>query len=128
MSIDKDTFSTLFCDRVRKERERLGIATQQEAADRCGVSRKSWGLYERGEMVPGCDVLFAFAQLGANVDYLINGDQFREDRACYVVVNREQSEWSELIAQCPPEVRHSLRILIESVLRSLPPGGNDAQT
>lgn len=48
---------------------------QAEAASLCGVSRETWGKYERGTMVPGGDVLLSFAINGANVQYVLTGEE-----------------------------------------------------
>lgn len=65
-------FTSLSSPRLREERERLGLS-QAEMAEKCGVSREIWGKYERGRAVPGGEVLFAFAQAGADILYVITG-------------------------------------------------------
>lgn len=67
-------FNSLAAPRIKEERDRLGL-TQAEAGDRCGVSREIWGKYERGQAVPGGDVLFAFAQAGADIQYILTGQR-----------------------------------------------------
>lgn len=58
--------------RLKSERKRLAL-NQADAAALCGVSRETWGKYERGSMVPGGDVLLSFAIIGANVQYILRG-------------------------------------------------------
>lgn len=75
MSTDKDKKSSLFnADRFAEERERLE-PTQESAALKCGVSREMWGKYERGQAVPGSNILLAFAALGADLQYISSGNR-----------------------------------------------------
>lgn len=66
------SFESLSAPRIREERERLGL-TQAQLSDLTGVSRESWGKYERGIQVPGGEVLFSFAAAGADVLYILKG-------------------------------------------------------
>jgi transcriptional regulator with XRE-family HTH domain len=66
------TFSSLSCARLQDERKRLGFS-QADAAAQCGVSREVWGRYERGAAVPGGEVLYAFAHLGADIQFILTG-------------------------------------------------------
>ncbi|POG12888.1 hypothetical protein BGP82_00010 [Pseudomonas putida] len=68
------TFSSLSCVRMQEERKRLKLK-QVEAATQCGVSREVWGRYERGVAVPGGEVLYAFANLGADAQYILTGER-----------------------------------------------------
>lgn len=70
-SIDENNIS-LAAGRLKEERKRLGMS-QQSAAETCDVSREMWGKYERGQSVPGGEVLFAFAAAGADVQYILTG-------------------------------------------------------
>ena len=67
-------FISLSSPRLKEERERLKL-TQAEIAERCGVSREIWGKYERGQAVPGGEVLFALAQIGADTQYILTGQR-----------------------------------------------------
>lgn len=49
-----------------KKRKELGL-TQKKAASECGVSERMWGMYERGETMPGIEALLKFQGLGADV-------------------------------------------------------------
>lgn len=69
----KVSFSSLCVPRLKAERKRLSLK-QADAAALCGVSRETWGKYERGVMVPGGDVLLSFALNGANVQYILTGE------------------------------------------------------
>lgn len=63
-----------FGERLREERERLGMS-QAEAAERAGVRRQMWGKYERDEATPGMNVVARFCGHGADVQYLISGQR-----------------------------------------------------
>lgn len=66
-------FNSLCAERIKNERTRLSL-TQAQAAMICGVSREMWGKYERGQAVPGGDVLFSFAEAGADIQYILLGE------------------------------------------------------
>lgn len=76
-------FTSLSSPRLKEERERLKL-TQADMAERCGVSREIWGKYERGQAVPGGEVLFTLAQVGADVHYILTGQ-----RSTVALPNRE---------------------------------------
>ena len=59
--------------RIKSERKRLGL-TQQQIADICEISRIQWGRLERGDSVLGGRVLKAFVTAGANLNYLLTGE------------------------------------------------------
>lgn len=65
-------FNYLCAERIKNERARLSL-TQAQAAMLCGVSREMWGKYERGQAVPGGEVLSSFAEAGADVQYILLG-------------------------------------------------------
>ncbi|MCY1422142.1 Helix-turn-helix domain protein [compost metagenome] len=60
-------------ERLRAERERLGL-TQQQMADAAGVRREMWSKYERGVAVPGGDVFEALAALRVDLMFVLAGD------------------------------------------------------
>ncbi|EMH8471729.1 helix-turn-helix domain-containing protein [Klebsiella pneumoniae] len=68
------SFTSQCISRLKFERKRLSL-NQADAAALCGVSRETWGKYERGTMVPGGDVLLSFAINGANVQYILTGEE-----------------------------------------------------
>lgn len=68
------SFTSQCISRLKLERKRLSL-NQADAAALCGVSRETWGKYERGTMVPGGDVLLSFAINGANVQYILTGEE-----------------------------------------------------
>ncbi|MBL8467350.1 helix-turn-helix domain-containing protein [Methyloversatilis discipulorum] len=73
MSTAKENFVDHAASRLHDERKRLGLS-QATAADVCEVSRIVWGKYERGQAVPGADVLMKFAAAGADVAFILTGD------------------------------------------------------
>lgn len=62
---------SLFGERLKKERERLGLSQATAGAD-AGVSREMWGKYERGAM-PGGEVILSLARLNFDMAYLFTG-------------------------------------------------------
>ena len=60
--------------RFGEERSRLGH-TQISLAEALGLTREQIGKYERGINWPGGEVLFSFAQRGADVLYIVTGER-----------------------------------------------------
>ncbi len=67
-------FDSHCANRLKSERKRLGF-NQASIAELCGISREIWGKYERGIAVPGGNVLCAMALNGANVQYILTGEE-----------------------------------------------------
>ncbi|MFQ6333209.1 helix-turn-helix domain-containing protein [Methylophilus sp. 3sh_L] len=65
------------------ERKKLGL-TQANAAEKCGVSLKMWGNYERGEHVPTGEVLLKFQEAGANVAQMFAFNQAQQLHKQYI--------------------------------------------
>lgn len=63
---------TTLGDRLRKERERLNFS-QTMFGEVGGVTKKTQGLYERGERCPDAMYLIAIATLGVDVGYVLDG-------------------------------------------------------
>ncbi|CAN2976044.1 MULTISPECIES: helix-turn-helix domain-containing protein [Pseudomonas] len=61
-----------FGERLREERERLGLS-QQQLADLCGVTMRSQRNYEKNERQPDASYLEAFARSAGDVLYIITG-------------------------------------------------------
>ncbi|MFV9298130.1 MULTISPECIES: helix-turn-helix transcriptional regulator [Citrobacter] len=93
------SFTSQCVDRLKSERKRLSL-NQAEAAALCGVSRETWGKYERGTMVPGGDVLLSFAMNGANVQFILTGDE-----GGGVVLNRDESELIAIFRKSPLAIK-----------------------
>ncbi len=93
----KDKISFLGGARLREERERLGLL-QDDAERLWGVSRVTWGKYERNEGTPGADALTAFLNSGGDVIYVLTGVRttrptiIEQDRAGYSNDNLSNQE------------------------------------
>lgn len=83
-----------FSERIKEVRKLLNL-TQADAGALCGVSRETWGLYERGKLTPGGDVLASFAAAGADVQYILTGirnkpAEIKETPANYTVLAKKR--------------------------------------
>lgn len=58
--------------RLKFERERIGI-TQEEMAERLGVSDRQYRRYENGTSQMRSNALFLLNEMGIDLDYLCNG-------------------------------------------------------
>lgn len=72
--------SSAFSDRLREERERLGL-TQEEFAGLAGTTRRSQSNYELGERVPDAEYLMRLVDRDVDVAYLITGRRVLGDAA-----------------------------------------------
>ena len=84
--------------RLREERKRLG-KKQAEMADLCGISRPSWGEAERGNSMPGGEVLRRFALGGGDVHYVLTGERLG------TVLTPDERALVELYRTSPPVLR-----------------------
>lgn len=64
--------SSGFGNRLKTERKKLGL-TQSQAAEKCGVSTRMWGDYERNISQPKAEQLFLFKNAGIDIDYVMTG-------------------------------------------------------
>ena len=69
---------TWFSNRIQSERKRLKLKVR-ETAKFCEVTAKEWGEYEAGIEAPAAKVLFKFAQLGADMNFLFTGSYLTEE-------------------------------------------------
>lgn len=69
-----ETFQSLFSERLKAERKRLGLS-QQQAADLVAMTREHWGRCERGLAVLGGEGLAALASAGADVLFVLTGQR-----------------------------------------------------
>ncbi|WP_425324940.1 helix-turn-helix domain-containing protein [Lampropedia aestuarii] len=60
--------------RLQEERKRLGL-TQEAAAARLDATKRSVINWEGGAALPGAEVLARYAELGANVLYILTGQR-----------------------------------------------------
>lgn len=63
-----------FGERLREERKRL-LVTQDEIADRLGITKQSQGLYERGQRTPNAEYLAGLFDLGGDPAYILTGNR-----------------------------------------------------
>jgi phage repressor protein C with HTH and peptisase S24 domain len=100
-----DIFSSQAAPRLKKEREKLSLS-QAEMAEICGISRETWGKYERGQMTPGGDVLISFAAAGADVQYVLTGTQSVNKHEKKQVAEQSETYLSKLNWQEYIEIPH----------------------
>lgn len=62
--------------RLQEERKRLGL-TQEAAAARLGATKRSVINWEGGAALPGAELLARYAELGADVLYILTGQRER---------------------------------------------------
>lgn len=110
MSSKEDNKSSLFGARLRAETKRLGL-NQATAGKLCGVSREMWGKYERGESIPGGEVLFAFASAGANLHFIATGHSFVVEQAAGYAITPEKEKLLENYEHCSEEDKRAIRRL-----------------
>lgn len=61
-----------FGNRLKEQRKKLGL-TQAEIAEKCGISMRMWGDYERDKYQPRSETLFLLAREGIDIDYVMTG-------------------------------------------------------
>lgn len=61
-------------ERLREERERIGL-NQTEFSEVGGVTKKTQGLYEKGERSPTADYLASVGKIGVDISYVVEGNQ-----------------------------------------------------
>lgn len=110
MSSEDDNKSSLFGRRLRAETKRLGL-NQATAGKLCGVSREMWGKYERGESIPGGEVLFAFAMAGANLHFIATGKDFISEQSAEYAITHEKEMLLENYEHCSEEDKRAIRRL-----------------
>ncbi|UJD79847.1 helix-turn-helix transcriptional regulator [Serratia rubidaea] len=91
-------FESQCAARLKSERKRLSL-NQSQVAELCGVARETWGKYERGQIVPGGDVLLGFALAGGNVQYVLTGE------SSGVVLTRDEIELVQHFRDAPLAVK-----------------------
>ena len=98
-------------DRVREERERLGMS-QTEFGEAAGVNRGSQFNYEQGRRMPDAAYLAAIAKLGADLLYIVVGDQsFERVRA----LGADEQLLVDAFRSASPEVRRAaLAVLLST--------------
>lgn len=113
--MDKSNFK----ERLREERKRLGF-DQGEAASLCGVSRETWSRYELGKMMPGCDLLAAFAAAGADAQYILTGNRSRspnEDKSPAKYAELTRKKLDKALDDLSPEQQAELTKQVDLMRR-----------
>ena len=81
-------------NRLKEERKKLKL-TQAEIAEKCGVSGRMWGDYERGISQPKTELFFQFEKAGIDVQYVMHG---RRDSSAQMPSEKLSKEEQELLA------------------------------
>ena len=85
------------------------------AAEICGVKRETWSRYESGIMSPGMEVLAALAARGADVQYILTGEnkKLAEPQGGYGVLTTEEKLLLEKYRTSPQTLKDAaLRVLL----------------
>lgn len=99
-------------DRIRDLRDRLGLS-QQDLADRAGISHKQLWRYENDESVPSADVLARLArEFDVTMEYLIG---ISDDPHGYATVaDLSHQEQALLEAYRQVDLERILKIILEA--------------
>ncbi|QGL25021.1 helix-turn-helix domain-containing protein [Neisseria brasiliensis] len=84
---------SLFANRLKEERKKLGL-TQAQAAEKCGISMRMWGDYERGKYFPRNENLIGIEKIGIDIQYVMHG---RRDETAAMPSEKLSKEEQELL-------------------------------
>ena len=104
-------------DRLREERERLGLS-QDEFAELGGVQRRSQGNYERGDRVPDAVYLAAIAAKGVDVLYVVTG--LRTPSAAPQALDEDTQAMVDIYRRLPVDDRAAVRRIANSAAKPSP--------
>nr|WP_309594683.1 hypothetical protein [Moraxella osloensis] len=104
--------------RIKSERKRLGY-TQQQIADICEISRIQWGRLERGDSVLGGRVLKAFVTAGANLNYLLTGEDSQTELMGQIMFEMALSKEEHKIVLLYRELTIEQKNLISETMKLL---------
>lgn len=102
-------YNSLFYERLKQERIRLGL-TQQEIAEKCGISREMWGRYESGIASPSCELLFSLFLIGIDPLYIILGLNHQD-------ISEKEKLLLRLFKQCESEVQDAVLTLLSKKVK-----------
>lgn len=122
MSNIDDKYCSLLSERIREERERLDF-NQREIAEKCGISREMWGKYERAISFPGGEVLFLFAAIGADINYIMTGQRtvkVSEDNPGYAL-SEDEKALLYYLARCSEEDQAFIKRMARLAATTTPP-------
>ncbi|ENY4566698.1 helix-turn-helix domain-containing protein [Salmonella enterica subsp. enterica] len=83
-------------DRLREERERLGLS-QDELATTASITRKTLYNYENGVRSPDAEALAVWNELGMDVYYVVTGMRLNSKESPYGTVNN--ADEAEMLAE-----------------------------
>ncbi|EHP5887392.1 helix-turn-helix transcriptional regulator [Salmonella enterica] len=83
-------------DRLREERERLGLS-QDELAATASITRKTLYNYENGVRSPDAEALAVWNELGMDVYYVVTGMRLNNKESPYGTVNN--ADEAEMLAE-----------------------------
>lgn len=105
-----------FGNRLKEQRKKLGL-TQTEIAEKCGISARMWGDYERGKYFPRNENLLAIEQAGIDMNYVQHGNRVQVDETANIaaltpahnVLSQEEQELLDIFRQLESSDRHALK-------------------
>ncbi|MFZ3000336.1 MAG: helix-turn-helix transcriptional regulator [Undibacterium umbellatum] len=74
--MDNKQVALEFGERLRSERQRLGM-TQEQVADAVGVKKLTIFQYEKGNSLPSIGLVYKLQDFGFNMQYLVLADNFK---------------------------------------------------
>lgn len=99
-----------FSDRLREARDALGLS-QQQLADKSGVTGRSQRNYEAGERFPDAAYLMAIAAAGADVRYILTGSR---DGPAPVALTEDEHAMLADYREASAPVRRAARAALQS--------------
>lgn len=140
MPSDPQSNETTFPERLRIERERLGL-TQAEFGRLGGVSKTAQWQYEQGKHWPTMDYIESLRTNGVDVVYLVTGNRAPADRLDWVILrdaylfvqrgfaNRQNRQYTdEQLFEAFRSVVEAAMGLTRSDLQGTPEGETDEVT
>ncbi len=79
----------LICKRLQNERVKLKM-TQEELANKVGITSKSQSNYELGKRYPDAKYLAGAAQSGVDINYVVTGSHCLPEEKMQTVVELEE--------------------------------------
>lgn len=107
--------ASLFASRLKEERKKLGL-TQAQAAEKCGISMRMWGDYERGKYFPRNENLIGIEKIGIDVQYVMHGRRDETATMPSEKLNKEEQELLALFRQLNPEARAAVFGMMQPLL------------
>ncbi|WFQ80019.1 helix-turn-helix transcriptional regulator [Xenorhabdus sp. SF857] len=102
------------CDRLRTEREKLGL-TQSEVAKMCGVAFRTYCDYEAGKTEPKASFFSKFSEIGADVMFILTGQRIIQGE-----ISMEEQALIEHYRAMSDESRANMRAVGSAFAQSTP--------